>query len=337
MRQEIKHERQRLVDIVPLPAPFSIIIDPCGLCNFKCRFCPCNTSPYKANERQRMMAPETFEKFTDSMKEFAEVGGVKVVCLYGFGEPLLNPLLPDYAKTLKRYNLCREVRITTNGSLLSPDTNKRLIDSGVDLIRISLNALSSDGYMEMCSVSLDFGEIVSNIEDLFIRSRGTNTFVSIKLIASAIKNEADIVLFEKKFTHISDYLFVEAEENHWAGFGKNAENPSFITNAVTRTFENISLAKTHICSFPLTDLTIFANGDVGVCCSDWRLDTVVGNINLQSLEEIWNGEKLKSFRIKHLAGLRSTLPSCRECLWHSPDDISNDAETILDRLQRRQG
>lgn len=35
---EIKHVRTRLETVIPLPAPFTVYIDPCGSCNFKCNF-----------------------------------------------------------------------------------------------------------------------------------------------------------------------------------------------------------------------------------------------------------------------------------------------------------
>ena len=43
---EYAHEREKLEEIVPRSAPFVIYLDPCGACNFKCNFCPCNISDF---------------------------------------------------------------------------------------------------------------------------------------------------------------------------------------------------------------------------------------------------------------------------------------------------
>lgn len=47
------------------------------------------------------------------------------------------------------------------------------------------------------------------------------------------------------------------------------------------------------CRMPWGCIQILTTGDVRVCC--WA-NHPVGNLNLQSLEEIWNGDKVKSLR-----------------------------------------
>lgn len=87
---------------------------------------------------------------------------VKDINLYGFGEPLLNPYL---------------------------------IDSGVDLIRISVEALNEADYEKLCGVKIDLSRYVSMIKDLYLKSRESNTKIAIKIINSMIQNEKDEQLF----------------------------------------------------------------------------------------------------------------------------------------------
>lgn len=44
--KEIVNKRTPLETVVPLEAPYILYIDPCGACNFKCSFCPCNNSGF---------------------------------------------------------------------------------------------------------------------------------------------------------------------------------------------------------------------------------------------------------------------------------------------------
>lgn len=37
----VKQNREKLEDVLPLKMPFSIALDPCNLCNFKCGFAQC--------------------------------------------------------------------------------------------------------------------------------------------------------------------------------------------------------------------------------------------------------------------------------------------------------
>ena len=51
------------------------------------------------------------------------------------------------------------------------------------------------------------------------------------------------------------------------------------------------------CNSPFTTVAIHANGDVAPClCNAWHTYGAVGNIHKNSLEEIFNGEKMQEFR-----------------------------------------
>ena len=56
-----------------------------------------------------MMDFGLFQKIVDDMAEFEEP--VRVVYLYGFGEPLLNKDIIKMARYLKQKNVCSEIRI----------------------------------------------------------------------------------------------------------------------------------------------------------------------------------------------------------------------------------
>ena len=116
---ETRNKRTPLELVVPLSTPFIIFIDPCGACNFRCNFCPCNNSEYKKKERHKMMPLPVFKQIVDDIGNFNQK--VKVIYLYGFGEPLLNRHLIKMAKYLKNSQVCHEIRIVTNGSMLTPE------------------------------------------------------------------------------------------------------------------------------------------------------------------------------------------------------------------------
>lgn len=82
----IRNERHLLEEVVPLETPYIIYIYPSGACNFKCNFCPCNTSDYMAKERHKIMDMATFKKIVEDLKDFPQK--IRVVYLFAFGEPL---------------------------------------------------------------------------------------------------------------------------------------------------------------------------------------------------------------------------------------------------------
>lgn len=66
------------------------------------------------------------------------------------------------------------------------------------------------------------------------------------------------------------------------------------------------------CIYPYTDITIFPDGKVGLCCNDCFEVTDYGNLNENSMKEIWTSEKFKEIR-KSMKGGRLNVPFCKEC------------------------
>lgn len=320
LKFETKKERHNLTDVVPLPSPYIVHVDPCGICNFKCTFCPCNYSDYRKKERHTKMSMDTFSKVVNGLAEFSPP--VRVVNLYGFGEPLINENVPEMVKKIRPViSADGGVRIVTNGSLLSPELNFKLIDAGTKIIRISLNGLNSEEYFKTTGVKVDFDKLILNIKDLFEQSRDTNTEVSVKIMTNNTENDENTKRFIEIFAPISDSYFVETQGNIWPYFGVKDIEKSYARKMATDFYA---------CPAMFISMTIFSNGNVGLCSSDWRMDTVIDNIHNRSLKEIWNSSELREFRILNLKGERDKIPSCDVCKTAFTDEIDeNNAKIIL--------
>lgn len=69
---------------------------------------------------------------------------------------------------------------------------------------------------------------------------------------------------------------------------------------------------TQTCLLPFTDLWITPNGKVGICCCDSMEVTNYGDLTKETVQDVWEGEKLQSLR-RALAGGRNQIPFCRHC------------------------
>lgn len=65
------------------------------------------------------------------------------------------------------------------------------------------------------------------------------------------------------------------------------------------------------CIMPFTDLAIFSNGNVGICCNDATEKTSLGNIRDMSLKEIWENQ-CQEVRLKMKDG-RDGIGFCKYC------------------------
>ena len=326
--KEKKNVRHRLAEVVPLKSPYVIFLEPSGVCNFRCGFCPVNNSTYNNKERKQIMSTEIFDKVIHDLLEFEEP--IKVIELYAFGEPLLNKNLPSMIKRLKDTGKVEQIRVTTNGSLLSRDVNRALSDAGMDYMKISIESMSAKGYMDVAGVSISWNEFVGNIRDLYnyTHGRGGKTKIGIKIFSNVLK-KGEKELFFETFNPISDYTFIETAYDMWAEYDDfRFPDGSLVKNEFTE-----RNAKNKICSYPFTHMLLTANGDIGLCCVDWMHKTAYANIKDTSLHEAWNSKKLYDIRMKLLNNKAYELPFCRNCEQRGNDNIDSDAEIIIENLK----
>ena len=321
-----RNERHPLEEVVPLDTPYIIYIDPSGACNFKCNFCPCNTSDYMAKERHKIMDMALFKKIVEDMKSFPQK--IRVVYLFAFGEPLVNKHIIKMIQYLRDSNVCDEIRMYTNGAMLNPVLNSRLADSGIDLIRVSVNALEGESYQELCGVTLDYDEYYNNLRDLYQKTR-QKAKVAIRLANATIKKQKQLKQFYEMYGPISDYIFTEDIFDGWPAFEEVV-----IPKGVIQTNSWDWRKKSHkICTYSLTTMTIHSNGWVSPCCADWKFGAVYGDVSRSSVKEIWNSPELRQMQLVHLKQIKGQYPICDTCTMRTVDSIDDVADIIIKRLE----
>jgi radical SAM protein with 4Fe4S-binding SPASM domain len=81
--------------------------------------------------------------------------------------------------------------------------------------------------------------------------------------------------------------------------------------------QNVNYLKTNNlkprCSFPWSSVTVLADGSVVPCCFDYDGKCVLGDLNREPLESIWNGSRYRAFRKEHTSGDLSHNPLCGNC------------------------
>ena len=307
-------DRNDLSQVLPLTTPFSLLIDPSNGCNFRCVFCPTG-EPALLKDVSRPRGSMKFDLFTKIADDLAAFDApVKSIHLYKDGEPLVNPRLDHMVHLLKARGLARHVEMTTNGSLLTQERADALLAAGLDAMRVSVYGASDAMYKRVTRKFDSFQTIVDNVAYMHRRKTelGRAFHLHCKIINVDLTAE-ERQCFIDTFTPIADSIFVHplhgqelAEESAFAAAPDTARK---------------------VCSEPFLKLVINFNGEVSVCCADWRMATIVGNVAEESLIDIWNGERLRDFRLKHLEGRRDEIEACRDCSYvlTLPEDNNLDA------------
>ena len=140
-----------------------------------------------------------------------------------------------------------------------------------------------------------FDKIIPYIDKMIINNYNSTLKLhsNIKELYDYIKQTPD---YRKKDITIQIRYIKEILTNR-AGF---APNKSYLDK------------NTELCIMPFTDITIYPSGIIGLCCSDAREKTNLGDVSKTSLQEIWQSPLYQDLRQK-LARNRNLYPFCKGC------------------------
>ncbi len=316
-------QRTPLRERLPLDAPLSLFLDPSNRCNFHCSFCPRALSDY------RNFVPEDVHlDFELCSKVFRELHGwtrLKVLRLYYLGEPFLNPRFVDILELALRLRIAERIEITSNASVLSKELSERFCNAAgntadIDVyLRFSIYSVLPERHAKITGSSFDIDRIRRNIETLkSVRDAAgcRNVHLYAKML-DTFTDEND--LFLERYRSIVDETAIESPHN-WSGFDGN----DVLADAYGTDVSPAHPRRHDACPLLFYSMAVNADGSVVVCCIDWSRKTLLGNVNTQSLQEIWNGEPLRNLRLLHLAKNRHANEGCRNCEFlHEIPEVDN--------------
>ena len=331
--EAIGDERSRVAEAPPLCVYFEVT----NRCNLLCETCP------RTFETLEPPADMSWHLFTSIVEQ---VPGLKRAVLHGVGEPMMVKNLPRMIGHLKERGVY--VLFNTNGTLLSPRKRRELIDSGLDELRVSLDAAESASFMQVRGKNF-FDRIVRNLGE-FIglqRELGARTpRVSLWLTGlketiaqlpdfvrlAARTGVAEVYLQRLVFDDLGRGLAREQsslfertrkeEDEAIAEAQALGEALGVTIDASGATEPEVSLQRAQeqtpwsACRRPWSLMYFTAHGRALPCCiapfSARGYDSyTLGDATQQTLREIWNGDAYQEFR----AALLSDAPPapCRNC------------------------
>ena len=130
-------------------------------CNFRCTYCMPREIFGRDFEFLRREELLSFEEIAHLAQVFAQAG-VEKIRLTG-GEPLLRRDLESLVEMLAHVKGIRDLTMTTNGSLLTPEKAQALKDAGLNRISISLDSLDDRVFRSMNDVNFPVGRVLDAI------------------------------------------------------------------------------------------------------------------------------------------------------------------------------
>ncbi len=137
----------------PITQLAKVYIEPTSRCNLSCRTCIRNAW----EEPQGDMSIETWKRVIENLELLPSRPDI---FFGGFGEPLLLPNIAGMVKQVKP--LAGKVELITNGILLTEERSRELIDSGLDVLWVSVDGATPESYSDV-RLGANLPLIVENI------------------------------------------------------------------------------------------------------------------------------------------------------------------------------
>ena len=272
--------------------PLCLNIEITSACNLKCIMCYNNDVSFKTG----IMDFDTYKKIIDESSKY-KLDSIK---LSWRGEPLLNKNIVDMIKYAKDKGVL-EVSFNTNGLLLNDELSEQLIDSGLDMILFSVDGATKETY-EKIRLGGNYDNMVANIERfLEIRKSKGKKLPYVRMQFTKMQeNEHEIDLFFKKWDALVDKIII---------------TPSFPLqlDSETKSKMNFYVKERKPCSQLWRRLSVSWDGDIAMCCIDWKPDIVLGNIKTDTIYSVWHGDKLENIRYLHRLGSLDNINVCKSC------------------------
>jgi radical SAM protein with 4Fe4S-binding SPASM domain len=297
-----------------------IALEVFGGCNYTCKMCP-HASPGRGKNFTRKMPLKQFE---DILDKIAPLYGYPQINLEGSGEATMAKDLPEYVKAVKKRGL--RCFMYCNGARLNGKFMNDVIDAGIDFIRFSLIGYNRQTYLKWMNVD-NFDLIKSNIKETreFIKKTNSKCIVSTyHLITNNNQAKFELEEYKKVISELGSQAYIWKMHN-WSGNYNNL-------NSRKRT-------KRRSCGRPFSPaISVRAGGEenrsgaIVPCCQTLgppnEEKSILGHLDRQSFEEIYNGDKWKKLRKAHESEKFDDIEYCKNCdfLYEDPEILfwSND-------------
>ncbi|MBN1899731.1 radical SAM protein [Candidatus Sumerlaeota bacterium] len=335
-----------------LAGPFHLALFPTDRCNLDCFFC------YTENLRKKgeVLSWDALKKaLCDGVSL-----GVKSLSLGGGGEPLIYPSLIPLLEFMEQNNLKMD-SIKTNGTALTEKVADSLIRCGLRRITISLNDTRAEPYSKICNASPRlFNGALEGIRHIVEakKKNGSSCEISVQvfvwrenykrlpeMIQDLVPFGADLI-YVNTIDGLSPQLKMSPEQKEEfkiilahvikvhariiqfnlsaEGLHEYAVNLQYQVYPQAIDIPDLCLTphRVEYCYMGWFAAVIEASGDVYPCCH-FTTDKAksLGNLNMQSLNEIWHGKRFEIFRreMRHLLLTRAdkkSLPSNPRFIYH---------------------
>lgn len=269
-----------------LPFPLEVRVENTNNCNASCYICPRE----KLTRKKGFMPLDLFRKIVDE----CAANRIREMHLQGFGEPFLDRNIFERIRYAKDKGV-KSTILVTNGSLLTPKTCEGIVRSGLDRMKISFYGTDKAEYGSVHR-GLDYDKVKAGIYRLFEEKRKTQS----RTPKITVKYIGRLHRFPRFMSQWWPRARVGYARLHNYGYG--------------RKYNRAKSSEKVRCDMVWDPIfQILWDGRVVPCCYDFDGRIILGDLNNQSISEIWQGENYRKFRLAHQTLQFEPYPICKIC------------------------
>ncbi|MGC4022422.1 MAG: SPASM domain-containing protein [Cyclobacteriaceae bacterium] len=288
--------------------PISISIEPTTSCNLRCPECPSGLRSF--TRPTGMMKPELFQSVIDQLAP-----SLSYLIFYFQGEPYLHTSLLEMVKYASQKKIYTAT--STNAHFLNDENARKTVESGLDRLIISIDGTTQETYQSY-RIGGKLDKVIEGTKNILkwkkeLKSKTPHVIFQFLVVkpnehqieeVKAIAEELGVDEVKLKTAQVYDYkngsdLIPTIDK--YSRYKKEDDG----TYSIKHGLLDECWKMWHSC-------VITWDGKVVPCCFDKDAHFVLGDLNKNSFEEIWYGEKYNEFR-KSLFTSRSEIEMCRNC------------------------
>ncbi len=204
------------------------------------------------------------------------------ISLHGIGESTVHPELREISEILRNDNPGLFIGLATNGTFLTRKTFDK-IKGLIDLLSITIDAATKDTY-DKHRKGGDFDRVVTNVNDILDYRKEIN--INLPII--------DIQFIDLGQTEKEKQDFVD----YWTPKVLSKDKVRFLVKASFGGQVPIEF-KIKACDPLFHQLSVLWDGRLTTCCWDSDAKNVMGDTNIDTIDDIWLSNKYSYMRELH--------------------------------------
>lgn len=231
------------------------------------------------------------------LDEAAGIDLITQICITGLGEPTLDRMLVERVAYARKTKPTAFIDVFTNGVYMTPEKFEALKAAGITSVQFSLNAVNQEQHEQIMGLKGKFDTVCANIEYAIAHRGLTNVEVRAVISGDSFTRGDGWDFYDRWGVRGQGGHGMLINEGNWAG-----------DNRTIRNFD-----PKEACYRALSQIYIMYDGKVTTCCFDPTGNQVFGDLNRQTLREVYSSPDYVRFREAHDQGRAEDYAICKGC------------------------